>query len=499
MPATESFGLRQMIDIYKRGLKPLALFIGSAMVSSLLLTYVYSERYSATTTILYRPNDAVRFGPQNNQTALGFPVPLLPFEVLGQTISHVGTSERILRPVVEDLGLDRPDARRRTGLAKYWHRTKEGVKDACGKAWQVLKHGRIIAEDPTSKAIVELAANTKIDTTRKEYVATLTVSDKDPVRAARIVDRIGTELVAFMEALSAGSAKQQGKDLDAQLAGKKREIDQVRAAVEELRASEGFINLEEATSLSLKTAEDLEQELLKNEADLYAARAKLASIVGQRKALEPMQRASETTADDPVYNSLRGTRASDEVDLSGLLQRYPEDHPTVRGARARIRTADALLASTEPTRVSESTRALNEVHQSLQGDELRCVAEVAGLEAAIGRIKRGLEKARGRVTRPKVVTRYNDLNLQLSVLESDYQKLATLREGVLAVELTSKPEVHVLHAATPQDAPVRPIKVYHVLLSGLIALALGSGFVYSYDFAVSQLGDADAACIRANT
>jgi len=323
MPSPESFGLREMIAVYKRGLKPLTLFVGSAMASSLLLTYVYSERYSATTTILYRPNEAVRFGPQNNQTALGFPVPLLPFEVLGQTISHVGTSERILRPVVEDLGLNRPDTRRRTGLAAYWHRGKEAVKDACGKAWQVLKHGRIIDEDPTSKAIVELAANTKIDTTRKEYVATLSVSDKDPVRAARIVDRIGEELVAFMETLSVGSAKQQGKDLDAQLARKKREIDHVRAEVEGLRASGGFINLEEATSLSLKTAEDLEQELLKNEADLCAARAKLVSIADQRKALEPMQRSSESTSDDPVFNRLRGMKASDEVELRGLLERYP--------------------------------------------------------------------------------------------------------------------------------------------------------------------------------
>ena len=72
--------------------------------------------------------------------------------------------------------------------------------------------------------------------------------------------------------------------------------------------------------------------------------------------------------------------------------------------------------------------------------------------------------------------------MQLSVLESDYKKLSTLREEVRAGELTNKAEVQVLHLATLPDRPFRPIKIDHVLASGMLALVFGVGFVYVFDF-----------------
>src|SRR5207244_2062506 len=160
-------------------------------LSALLYTYVFAEKYRATTTILYRPNPESQFeGLPHPQKTMGFPVPMtMPFEALGLTIKRVGTSERILRPVVVDLGLDKKEPNERTGLSYLYYEVKTTLREFVGDVWQFLKYGRVIEENLTSSAILGLAANTSIDTTQKNYTATLTVVDKDPIRAARIVDR----------------------------------------------------------------------------------------------------------------------------------------------------------------------------------------------------------------------------------------------------------------------------------------------------------------------
>lgn len=193
---------------------------------------------------------------------MGFPIPVTqPFEALGLTIKQLATSERILRPVVRDLGLDQKEQSNATGLVRLYRQTKDFLKEKASQTIQILKFGRVIEGNPTSEAIEQLAENTTIDTKQKNYAAILVVVDKDPARAARIVDRIASELIKFMERESIGSARQQGEELDRRLAEKKAEIDRLRTTLREIKTRDGMINLAEETTLRLQTAEAAEREL----------------------------------------------------------------------------------------------------------------------------------------------------------------------------------------------------------------------------------------------
>ncbi len=374
---------REALTILARAWRSLLLFVVSAMVASLIITYVTTERYRAATTILYRPNKDLRFeGFNQQQQAMGFPIPVTqPFEALGLTIKQLATSERILRPVVRDLGLDQKEQSNATGLVRLYRQTKDFLKEKASQTIQILKFGRVIEGNPTSEAIEQLAENTTIDTKQKNYAAILVVVDKDPARAARIVDRIASELIKFMERESIGSARQQGEELDRRLAEKKAEIDRLRTTLREIKTRDGMINLAEETTLRLQTAEAAERELTRAQASLVAGEARLATIIGERRRLTSMLKASETTRVDPVYNLLRETKATYEVELQGLLERLPRDHPDVRSVQAQIRTANELLAHTEPTHVAQETNELSSVAQTLQGEEIRVRSEVSGWEA----------------------------------------------------------------------------------------------------------------------
>ena len=83
--ASAEKSLRDIAAVVHRQRHLLLLFVLSAMVSSLGITYIFSEKYQAATLIMYRPTDAVDVQPNAvipDKTALGFPVPALPFEAV---------------------------------------------------------------------------------------------------------------------------------------------------------------------------------------------------------------------------------------------------------------------------------------------------------------------------------------------------------------------------------------------------------------------------------
>jgi uncharacterized protein involved in exopolysaccharide biosynthesis len=246
------------------------------------------------------------------------------------------------------------------------------------------------------------------------------------VSSAAIVDRIAAELTTYMREESVRTAQERGAEIDRRLRDKKAEIDQRRTQVEALKTRHNFMDLNEEAKIRFHNAQQLDMDLTSNASQLSAARARLNTVTAQRQP-------ERNNGVSPTFNHLR------------------------------------------------------QLEMSLESDELKARTEVAGLEAARPPLASSLEATRSQIPRPAVEAELNDLNLQLAVLESDYKKLATLREEVRATELLSKAEVYPLHQATPPDEPNRPVKVYHVLLSGLLALCLGICLVYLCDFVLVAL------------
>src|SRR5262249_51972530 len=156
----------------------------------------------------------------------------------------------------------------------------------------------------------------------------------------------------------------------------------------------------------------------------------------QRETLAPTQKASETTADDPLYNRLRELQTSLEVEQQGLTERSPRESADLRSTRARLAAVKELLAGVKPTRVSQVSTELSKVSQGIHAEELKPAAELVAAEAVHAATRASLEQARARITKPHTERQYNDLVMQLVVLEADYKKLSTRREEIRTVELT---------------------------------------------------------------
>src|SRR5262249_7638443 len=141
----------------------IVLFTLSAMLTALLLTYLYSERYQATTTIFFKPTDVMELS-RHAAMALGSQVPAPTLRNVAQTITTLAASAVVLRRVVSDLHLDAAQPRDLSG-PWYVHDLKAfkyAVGDYLAATWSVLQFGRVIKDDPADAAIAKLRKDIKV-------------------------------------------------------------------------------------------------------------------------------------------------------------------------------------------------------------------------------------------------------------------------------------------------------------------------------------------------
>src|SRR5207247_699023 len=154
--ATAEVASRTYPDFEGEGSRPLrehraliTVFILSAMLTALALTFVYSERYRAENLIYFKTTVVPRLVP-NSTEAFGSPVPTVTYKIILQTITGLVQIDEILRPIVEELHLDYQEPRDYSGttFVRYVKGVVYGISDFMGDLSSYLSFGRIIEPDP---------------------------------------------------------------------------------------------------------------------------------------------------------------------------------------------------------------------------------------------------------------------------------------------------------------------------------------------------------------
>lgn len=410
-----------------------AVFVISAALTALALTYVFSEKYESYTAISYRVQEVTRFKPQQNE-AMGSPAPQAPFKVIGQTLQEVLKSDAILRDVVKAQGLD---VKRRdyTGpWYRVWYRkTKDWVREYAGYAWMFLKFGRVFDEDPTGTAIAELRKNVKV-VNRDSYVFHLYVRDSEPERAARIVDQLSNVLANWLLEYDRQPGRVRGDQLDGLVEERRQEIEKRRREIEMLLRKSGVASVPMETERLTENLASLRLEESRLASEIARARARQASVAAKLALKERiLGSAGATGAAGP------GPEAVEHIP--------PEDFKK--------------LAS----------------QQVFDGLELQSLlAKQAALRETIRGYETRLQKL------PAIQNRLDSLKLSLAALEREFNLFNDGVQEAAVRASSSVSEVRVLHPATVPSGPVSPVKVYHVLLAGFLGLLVSIGLVYLLDF-----------------
>ena len=485
----QGFDLKQYLAPLVRHRFLLATFVFVATVSSLAFTYMVSERYRATATVLYHPNETVSFRPKTLE-ALGFPMPLVPLESIGNTIDEFAHTETLLSQTVTELHLDRKPPYTGGILGRFIHQTKDTIKELRGDAMQILKYGRVLPRDPFAEAVAGLKDNLKVKPSTKAYTFELQVTDTNPQRAAATVNTAGRILADLMARADADSARISAERLAPQLDSSRKEVVDLGDRLTRFKQDENISSLGEELSLRLKSISASQDELASVEHNLLSSTDRekelLALIARQPVSIQY----TTTTTQNPVTDQLRRKIADLEVERAGLAQKMTPQHPQLKILDAQISDATAELNREQPKQISAESSGVNEVRQKLLSEQLETDSQITYLRAQREAVKRTLQND---ISRAHALTsresEQGQLLMQLDAAEKNYALVSEAYEEARLAEVKSTSAVIMLGPASPPQAPVLPLKIVHVGVTFLLSIFLAIGGAYVYDFLTPAIND----------
>ena len=479
----ESFDLRPYLEIVARSKYLILTFCGSAALTSLAMTYVMSEKFQAYTTVQYQPTESVSFRPKERD-ALGFPTPLVSLESIGNTLDQMVKSDVALETVVRTLRLDVKRPRPPSNFfVSTFHTVKDTVKEYSGNTWQLLRYGRLIEKNPFAEAVTNLRKNVSTARTAKAYTFQLAAIDSDPATAAKIADLLAATLDDFLEQARLRLAREGREGLAARLRDNEAEIAALRARLDTFKRASKVSSLPEELSLKLKTVAEFQEESARARNELQALQMKRAELDRQLAAQNQLVKFDSTSTQNPVVEEMRLQLAKLEVERSGLLGTFTEQHQVVKALDARIDQVRAKLATESGSVVSsESTRA-SDIYQKLLADRLATDADIESVRARQEAYNRSIAQetagARSLTSKEQELT---DLSVRLVASERSYVLINEALEEARIAESRVTSDVAVLHPATVPRAPVRPNKILHVSVSAILSLLLGIGLAFVVSF-----------------
>lgn len=303
--------LTEHLEILLRQKVFILLFVFSAAIGALIISFIVSEKYEASASVYYRPMENVMLRFRSTES-LGAPMPTPPFKIIVQTFNDAVRSEALLRPIVEKLHLEKR-VQKPEGLRGLIWSVKRSVKEEMGSVISFLKYGRVIREDPVTSEILRLSNNVKIASKRDSYVFTLTVRYTDPVMAAAIADALGKNMVAWLREQDVMRAEERLTALKEQLEKKMKYLTALREEKQTLLSNNQVVSVGEETSKGVENLYSLELESVR-----------LGSLVGekQKKLAELDEKLkSRQYAQPEDLKKIRSEKTFETIDLAGLLER----------------------------------------------------------------------------------------------------------------------------------------------------------------------------------
>ncbi|MBS1104900.1 MAG: lipopolysaccharide biosynthesis protein [Deltaproteobacteria bacterium] len=301
--------LLEFLRLIGRYRTTIALMCASAALTALALTYVLTERYSASALVLVRPQEEMRLvGSGSDKETLDFPLPqVVPFEAMTRTFGEVIRSAAVVEPVVLRLGLDQP-----TVETVWWKRLKTWTKNRLSDAWALLKYGRIEEQDPTEAAVETVQNFLTVEPTKDTYVFEIAYLGTDPGVAAAVVNAAAEVFVEYNWQLYRAEKSKGREFVGEQLTESEAALARAREPLRMFKERNQSVLLERELAAKVEALANRRAELGRTDADIASATARLAEL---RRSLRPAPSVVMTAEiQDQITEQLLAT----EAELRGL-------------------------------------------------------------------------------------------------------------------------------------------------------------------------------------
>ena len=382
-------------------------------------------------------------------------------------------TESILKPLMAGMTVA-PDIQRQIDILTRVLISRPNVEKLISMSGQDMP---VRSKDDLEKQADELLKNLQIRGTGRDQIYTITLRDRDPELAKRMVERFTT---LFIE------SGQGRRDVDTDVA-KKFVDQQIENYEKKLQDAEGRLKEFKRRYLGMSPGEGKDYFARLAEANnlLVKAQLELREAEQSRDALGRGLANMDTSAPLPV--GMPDPRADIEMriesmkrDLSIMLQKYTEAHPDVIGLRRVIQDLEAQRDQLPRDRKNAiPASATGQLNVSLAQAE----ASVASLRARVAEYSARESKLKeSAMLMPQLEAEFAQLNRDYEVNKKNYESLIQRRESVsLSGDMQTVSGVGDFKLIDPPRVSPRPVTPNRPLLFMLgLFLSLSVGVMSAY-------------------
>ena len=209
-----------------------------------------------------------------------------------------------------------------------------------------------------------------------------------------------------------------------------------------------------------------------NQLDMETAKAALGSVTGQ------LDSAGKSVADSPAIQQYKIQLAQLEATKAGYVGKYTDENPKMQEINSQIQTVRDALNQEISRIVSQQAPSTNAVQQGLMADKFKNEAAIAvaeGKDKALASLD--AQNNASIAALPEKEQGFIRVKREADVSQEIYIMLSKRLEEAKIAEVMVPNEVQVVDEATLPEKPIKPKKALTLLLSLILGLLAGSGFV----------------------
>ncbi len=306
------------------------------------------EKYDASAIVLVRPHRPIKIEPNNSgKEFLDFPVGQTPVvETASKTYIQMIQSPALIGRVVSELKLDEKPPKKEvedgtifTQIYAFLKALYDDVEPYLKDAVAFVKYGRVLKDDPFTKAVNDVSKGLVLKAHEDTYVFEIKYSGEDPQTAAAVANTTARLFIEFIEKMRSSEAKDSADRLKSELEESRQRLVDTRESLRDYKATHRVFLYQLEYDAKLKVISDLTVELAKLDENLAAGtfeaktdakkRARLLTILDEHRAglasLPTIERELQLRqADVDVANTTYGTVAKELKDAEIMSDAMPE-------------------------------------------------------------------------------------------------------------------------------------------------------------------------------
>lgn len=323
--------------------------------------------------------------------------------------------------------------------------------------------------------------------TKGTDVLQISYTDKDPVQAAKIVNKLIEIYIQQNIQANRREAASARKFILEQLPKTEASVIKAELNLRKFKEDNKIISLQEEETAGVKAIASLEEQISQNQAQLAFVTAKLQKLQNQASIDSQQTLASASLSQKPGIQQLLTQIQAARTELKIALIRFQDAHPTVIGLKNKVATLNSLLQ--EQTQqvigknqlINPKNSQIGQLRQRLLEEFARTETEHLALEKKISKLSQNLVayKQRAKLL-PKLEQTQRELERKLQASQGTYESLLKKLQEVQLAENQNIGNVRVISPAFIPDRPTASRKkliigggvIFATLLSIIAALTL---------------------------